>query len=128
MRQIAESNIWKGCGGAAHIEPDAFLTGDIDGDGVPDVVLDWRSVQCQGSMRYPFCGASTCTADVYLSSAYHRTGYPEALLALGVRLQPLSNGAMAVAVGGTLSDCYAVGKDSCEFLFYWNGYDLVKLP
>jgi hypothetical protein len=127
MRQIAESAVWQGCGGGAQIDPDAFLTGEIDGDGLPDVVLDWGAVQCYGAMARPFCGASRCSADVFLSSAYHRKGMPETLLGQGVWLQPLNNGNMGVSVGGALSECYAIGKQSCNFLYYWNGFDLVNL-
>ena len=128
MRQIANSAIWQGCGGGAQIEPDAFLTGDIDGDGLPDVVLDWGAVQCYGPMSRPFCGASRCSADVFLSSAYHRKRSPETLLGQGVWLQPLSNGNIGVSVGGALNECYATGNQSCTFLYYWNGFDLVNLP
>lgn len=128
MRQAAETDVAKGCNGPSTYEPGAFLAAEIDGDGLPDVVLDWRKIQCSGTFSQPFCGASMCSADVYLSASYPRTNSPKQLLAAGVRLQSLSNGNMAVGVGGSLADCYAIGTDSCEFLFYWNGSDLVGLP
>ncbi|MCF6234128.1 MAG: hypothetical protein L3J36_13680 [Rhodobacteraceae bacterium] len=128
MRKTAEADVAKGCKGASTYEPGAFLSGEIDGDGVPDVVLDWRKIKCSGTFSQPFCGASMCSADVYLSGSYPRTNAPKQLLAAGVRLQPLSNGNMAVGAGGSMADCYAIGTDICEFLFYWNGADLVGLP
>jgi hypothetical protein len=128
MRQAAEADVAKGCNGPSTYEPDAFLSAEIDGDGVPDVVLDWRKIKCSGTFSQPFCGASMCSADVYLSASYLRTNSPKQFLAAGVRLQSLSNGNMAVGVGGSLADCYGIGADNCEFLYYWNGADLVDLP
>lgn len=128
MRQAAEAAVARGCNGPSTFEPGAFLSGEIDGDGLPDVVLDWRRISCTGQRLNPFCGASMCSADVYLSSGFPRRNKPEMLLALGVRLQPLSNGNMAVGVGGSLSDCQSIGTTDCEFLFYWNGVDLTTLP
>lgn len=128
MRQAAEGDILKGCGGPATKAPGAILTGEIDGDGREDVVLDWRAVTCTLGPPRPFCGASMCSADVYLSALYPRKVKPEPLLALGVRLQPLTNGNDAVAVGGSLSSCQrAFGKPACEFLWYWTGADLARL-
>jgi len=128
MRQAAETSVAQGCNGPSTYEPGAFLSGNIDGDGVEDVVLDWRKINCTEQRVNPFCGASMCSADVYLSASFPRTNVAEMLLALGVRLQPLDNGNNAVAVGGSLVDCQSIGTTACEFLFYWNGSDLVNLP
>ena len=128
MRQAARLSATAGCGGPADIGPEAILTGEIDGDGQPDVVLDWRAVTCRNGPRHPFCGAAMCSASVFLSSRHATTGSPEEFLALGVRLQPLSNGRMAVAVGGSLADCsQTTGQAPCEFLYWWNGAAMVRL-
>lgn len=127
MRQAAEAAVVKGCNGASTFEPGAFLSGDIDGDGVPDVVLDWGSIACAQPPARPYCGASRCSAFVFLSQRFPLRPKPIDILGLGVRLQPLSNGNMAVASGGSLMECRSVGLDGCEFLFYWNGADLVPL-
>lgn len=126
MVQAAHAAIRRGCNGPAQSEPNYLLRGNIDGDGQEDVVLVWRRVTCQTGHRRPYCGASMCSADVFLSAKFPRTGQPENLLALGVNLQPLTNGAMAVSVGGSLASCQGLGA-GCEFLFWWNGLDLVKL-
>jgi len=128
MRQAAEASVGRGCNGPSTYEPDAFLSGDIDGDGVEDVVLHWGAITCSGALPRPFCGASQCTSEVFLSQLFPTRQRPEEMLGLGVRLQPLSNGNMAVAVGGSLSSCNAAGLQSCEFLYYWNGSDFVNLP
>jgi hypothetical protein len=127
MQQAAENAIALGCNGGATRSPGTFLTGDIDGDGIDDVVLDWRAVACLSGQAYPYCGASQCSADVFLSSTFSRRGQPYNFLALGVRLQQLDNGNMAVALGGSLSTCSRLGQSACEVFFYWNGYDLVAL-
>lgn len=128
MRQMAEAALRSGCGGAADTEPGTFLEGEIDGDGVPDVVLDWAGATCRTGTPRPFCGASMCSASAFLSSrAPGASREGDEFLALGVRLQPLSNGNMAIAVGGSLSTCSQYGKTSCEFLYYWNGSTLAQL-
>jgi hypothetical protein len=127
MRQAAERAILQGCAGPATKEPDALLIAQIDGDGAEDVVVDWSRITCSGPYPRPFCGASMCSAQVFLSAKFPRTQQPDDLLAAGVRLQPLSNGNMGVSVGGSLSMCSQRGQTVCTFLFYWNGADLVPL-
>jgi len=125
-RAEAEAALARGCNGPADAGPAAFLAGEIDGDGQPDIVLDWREITCRSGHPRPFCGASMCQASVFLSSRPGTPREPLELLALGVRLQPLSNGNMAVAVGGSLSMCQPQGT-ACEFLYYWTGSELAEL-
>ncbi|URF49722.1 hypothetical protein M8007_11545 [Dinoroseobacter shibae] len=120
----ARTALTEGCNGAFDLEPSALLRGQIDGDGIEDVVLDWGSVTCRSGPARPFCGAAMCSVDVFLSA---RSGAPETLLALGVRLQPLSNGLQGVATGGSLAMCQDRGGGSCEFLWYWTGTGLEEL-
>lgn len=128
VRQVGEAEITRGCNGPSTYEPEAFLIGEIDGDGQPDLVLDWGRVSCLTGHPRPFCGASMCSADIFLSTRQYQRKEGDMLLSLGLRLQPLSNGNMAIAVGGSLAGCASVGKQACEFLFYWNGTELVELP
>jgi hypothetical protein len=127
-RQAADGHVRRSCNGAYHAEDGAFLTGEIDGDGVEDVAVNMGKVACLTGNPRPFCGASQCPALVFASSAPYRWHDPINLMSQGVRLQPLSNGNMAVTVGGSLSEChYAFGNSGCEFMYYWNGADLVRL-
>ena len=105
-----------------------MLAGNIDGDGAEDIVLNWDEIDCLAGPARPFCGASACAADVFLSMQFPRTRKPETLLAQGVSLQPLSNGNDGVQVGGTLNACLKRGFEACEFLYYWDGYGLRELP
>lgn len=128
MRQLAEAGIRQGCGGAAHWTPEAILPAQIDGDGVEDIVVDWRAVTCATGTPRPNCGAANCLVEIYISALYPRVGAPESTLALGVRRQPLNNGNDAVALAGSLSSCTrAAGQTGCETLSYWNGAALVPL-
>lgn len=128
MRQAAQARIISGCNGAVAGQDDPFLVGDVDGDGVEDVLLRWRAVQCAGRMPRPYCGASQCSADLFLSSQYARRGKPEYLLGLGMRLFPLTNGRMGIGVGGGLGDCRRnFGRDDCEYQYYWNGSKLARM-
>lgn len=124
MEARAMAAITVGCGGPSDLGAAAILRGQIDGDGTEDVVLDWSEITCLSGLARPFCGASLCSADVFLSA---QGGTPETLLALGVRLQPLSNGLQAVATGGSLSMCQERGASACEFLWYWTGSALEEL-
>lgn len=126
-RQAAEAALVSGCSGPADAGPSAYLEGEIDGDGVPDIVLDWGEATCRTGPPRPFCGASMCSASVFLSSRPDLDRGKLELLAVGVRLQPLSNGNMAVAVGGSLAQCSQSGGTACEFLYYWDGADLAEL-
>lgn len=128
MRQLAEAGIRAGCGGAARWTPEAILPAQVDGDGIEDIVVDWRAVTCATGIPHPNCGAANCLVEVYVSALYPRVGAPESILAPGVRLQPLDNGNDAVAFAGSLGGCaQAIGRGACEFLSYWNGAALVPL-
>lgn len=128
MRQAAEAVVRKECNGAATWSPGAFLTGDIDGDGVEDVVLDWSEVSCTIGNPRPYCGAAVCSAHWFLSSVPLRRGEPDGMLAHGVRLQPLTNGNVGIVVGGPSNGCMQVaGTPHCETLYWWNGAMLAPM-
>jgi hypothetical protein len=128
VRQAADGYIRRICNGAYHAGDGAFLSGEIDGDGIGDVAVNMGRIACQSGNPRPSCGASQCSALVFPSSAPHLWHSPIDLMSQGARLQPLSNGNMAVAVGGSLRECnHAFANSGCEFLYYWNGADLVRL-
>ena len=116
----------RSCGGVARPEPGYLLTAQIDDDGQMDAVLDWSKITCANGGR-PFCGASMCSADVFLSRLYPAKAQPEALLAVGVSIEPLSNGLSSVVLGGSLSSCSQFGLSACQGLWYWTGSDLQLL-
>ncbi len=128
MRRAAETDIRRGCGGPATTSDRALLSANIDGDGVEDIVLDWGEVTCQSGLPRPFCGAAMCSANLYVSALYPRTGKPEDWLAQGVRLQPLNNGKDGVAMGASLASCREAGHPGgCTAILYWDGTRMVTL-
>lgn len=126
LRRAAHLDIIKGCSGMTYSPgPEAILEGQIDGDGVADIVVKWDDIACQGSFPRPFCGASACSVKVFLSS---RAGArPLDLLAQSASLTQLSNGRTGLQIGGRFASC---GPNSlgCQRVWYWNGSDLVELP
>ncbi|WP_157960191.1 hypothetical protein [Albibacillus kandeliae] len=127
MRQAAEASIELGCNGPADREPGYLQTGNIDGDGIEDAVLDWSRVTCLSGPPRPYCGASECTAGVFLSARYVLQPEPIEFLAMGPSLRPLTNGNMGISSAERATVCQERGLGACESILYWNGYDLQKL-
>ncbi|WP_102107929.1 hypothetical protein [Oceaniglobus roseus] len=110
------------CEGRATISPDALQAGDLDGDGAPDVVMDWGGVQCAGRTSRLFCGAANCSLDVFASSR----GYGDPIHMLGTALTfvALPSGGLGLKLDGTYSIC---GETDCDAPFVWSGNRLVQL-
>jgi hypothetical protein len=111
------------CEGVATIGGQAFQAGDIDGDGTPDVVLDWNHVMCPPPMGRGFCGAANCSIDVFMSSK----GYldPEQMLGIGPALAPQPDGRMGLMISGSFSMCGQNGEN-CARPWLWNGTTLTN--
>lgn len=110
------------CEGAATMEPDALLAGDIDGDTIPDVVLDWNHIRCAPPMMArAFCGAANCSVDVFMSSK----GYvdPEQMLGAAPALVSQPDGRMGLMISGSLSMCGQNGEN-CARPWVWTGTQL----
>lgn len=111
------------CEGFATIAPGAVQAGDLDGDGAPDVVLNWREVTCAGQSFNGFCGAANCSIDVFMSTrGYAR---PLQMLGLSAGLGPHRSGRLALAITGTYGLC---GNTGCDAPWVWNGSTLVQQP
>lgn len=117
----AHADIERICNGSYTAEAGAFLQGQIDQDGTDDFVVWWNNIRCNSALPRPLCGASQCSAKVYLSTV----AAPMDLLAQDVNVQALSNGKIGLKLVGRFDSC---GADSlgCERLWYWNGTDLVE--
>ena len=118
----AHADIERICNGSYTAEAGAFLQGQIDQDGTDDFVVWWNNIRCNSALPRPLCGASQCSAKVYLSTV----AAPMDLLAQDVNVQALSNGKIGLKLVGRFDSC---GADSlgCERLWYWNGTDLVAV-
>lgn len=124
LMRAARLDVGQGCNSTFTAGEGAFLTGLIDADETPDVVVNWAEIQCQNSFPRPFCGASHCSAKVFLSSQAGQR--PDDFLAQAIRLQPLSNGRMGLAIIGRFDSC---GPNSlgCERIWFWQGGQLSEL-
>lgn len=123
-RAAAEAALTAGCNGPATREPGYLLTGNLDGDGAEDTLLDWARILCDSGVPRPFCGAALCTVDVFLSS---RAGLPpDSLLTGSVTLVPLTNGNQGLATYGPSPACGDATRN-CQGLYYWDGAGLTRL-
>lgn len=131
LEDLVNARIVQGCqAGGQTAEAGHILRGLIDGDDEVDFVIDWRKISCNRGPARPFCGASNCAADLFLSSISPQAGTPDSYLALGVQLVDLSNGRKGMQLGGSLSSCHAAGKgpNGCQFVWFWNGTQMSRLP
>ena len=104
------------CNGPARIGVDALQAGDLDRDGIPDVVVDWRDVLCPGESYSGFCGAANCSIDIFVSSrGYAR---PFQMLGTSAGIGPGRGGGLVVQVNGTYGLC---GHTGCDAPWVWTG-------
>ena len=120
----AQADVTRVCGGAFTAEPQAVTSHLIDGDTVPDTVIEWSKITCQGGLARPFCGASHCSVWIYPST---RGGAHEDLLAQAVEPIELSNGRVGLSIHARQDGCppNALG---CARIWYWTGTTLDMLP
>lgn len=107
-------------GGYTETEP-AFLTGLIDGDSAPDTVIKWDAITCSGALSRPLCGASNCSAMVFLS----QSAEPMDFLSQATSLVALSNGRTGLSIAGRFASCGA-NSLGCQTIWGWNGSELVQ--
>ncbi|MEP6066123.1 MAG: hypothetical protein ABJ246_09820 [Paracoccaceae bacterium] len=117
----AHADIVRICEGPYSAEEGAFLQGQIDQDATDDFVVWWNNIRCNSAFPRPLCGASHCSAKVYLSTV----ATPMDLLAQALSIQALSNGKVGLNLVGRFVSCGA-NSLGCERLWYWNGTDLVE--
>ena len=128
LRAAADGHVFAVCGGAATAVPDYLIETEIDGDGVPDVVLDWGGISCPGSVPRPNCGAAYCSIDVFLST---RPGPmpAESVLGIGVRAEPGLSGRSDLVTQVTAGSCPKSTRPVvCEQVWRWSGISLDPLP
>ncbi|MGC1494562.1 MAG: hypothetical protein WA790_02045 [Sulfitobacter sp.] len=113
----------KQCQGFATIQSSALQAGDLDGDGQPDVTVNWRDVSCAGQSFNTFCGAANCSIDVFMSSR----GYvnPVQMLGTSVGIGAHRTGRLALGIGGTFGLC---GENGCDTPWLWTGSDFEQIP
>ncbi len=122
LRAAVDAHVEDNCNGSFTASPGWLHAGEIDGDGTPDLVVAWDGVQCNGSLGRPYCGASQCAVDTFLSSVYPRTGAPESLYGAAVSLVQAPGGLAQLALVGRLATCGdAADPNDCIFYWGWDG-------
>ena len=116
-----EAEVTRGCGGPFRREPDWLRPGELDGDGQPDYVLDWRGVECLQGNRWPSCGASQCSMEVFLSSEASRGSSPASFLGFAITILPGSAGRGLLRLAAPGNCATYVGAVSCDADFQWDG-------
>lgn len=128
MLNQATIAIVNGCSSNADLKQGYAQTGDIDGDGIADLVIDWAAITCLVGPPMPFCGAANCSVDVYLSSRPDRRPFAD-LLAVGVRLEQGQDGRARLLTGTSVGRCPETTRPAqCQNVFVWTGADLMRLP
>jgi hypothetical protein len=106
--------------------PKDFVTRkDVNGDGVPDFIVDWSVVLCNGTR--PNCGSLGCTVTVYAS--LQNGTYTKALSSLvhsysfrRINGRP----AVVLAFSGDYASCHKDPTTICEITAYWNGKEFAS--
>jgi len=129
MMQALQLRLATGCtAGVQGLAENAVMGGDIDGDGARDLMLNWAEVTCVGddfTATRPFCGAATCSVDVFLTRLYPQRGEPEMLLSIGVSLETRADGGIDIVFGRALRECGDPASGvGCEGRLRWIGSDL----
>ncbi len=128
LRAVADRHIFAGCRGVATADPDYLIETEIDGDGVPDVILDWGGITCPGAAPRPSCGAAYCSIDVFLSTRPGQTP-SEGFLGIGVRVEPGLPGRADLVTHVTAGSCPQTTRPAtCEQVWRWTGTSLEPLP
>jgi hypothetical protein len=125
QRGIAEAEAdCRGAGGRPSLAPQFETVTELNGDGVPDYVLAFDGLDCEGAASF-FCGSAGCPVVLYLSAPG------------GHRVQGLGHAqAWSIEQGGATpvlllslhgSSCGRAGADSCEVRLGWNGREMARL-
>ena len=105
-------------------EPSKFESGfvtrrDVNGDGVPDYILDLGKFTCGDNSSY-FCGSGGCSVEVFASLANGR--FVKALdeLVQDIKFQTVK-GRPAVLLSLQGSVCGKANAQTCRRTLFWNG-------
>jgi hypothetical protein len=122
LTAAAQAYIFSACAGQAQATQGYLLQGDLDLDGLNDIVVDWSRITCPGSHPRPFCGAANCSVDVFLSRKFRQGRQPDGYLAIGVEMQNSPFGGVQLLMGGNLNNCGGVSV--CQSVLRWDGRQL----
>ncbi len=132
MQAALARDLARTCEGRGYlVDPGNPLSADLDADGQPDLVMDFRAVTCPGETHQSHCGAALCSLSVYLSSRYPLTGTSDDILGIGTTLVQGTDGKVWIGTGNTAASC-PDAYDPATCTFYWrvgaDGLEVVPRP
>ncbi|MEO1139881.1 MAG: hypothetical protein AAFW87_10535 [Pseudomonadota bacterium] len=110
------------CGGGYSIADGAELTGRLDNDDTPDLVLDWGGVTCDDRSKgrgAGFCGAALCTIQI----AFTQTQTRQQILGVQPELVKRSVGPNMLRTKTQGATCGGATQ-VCSVVWGWNGTKL----
>jgi hypothetical protein len=100
-------------------KPGLVTKRDINGDGVPDYILDYEHLHC-GEFVTRFCGTGGCLTEIFASDG--DGGYTPVWTENALRIRFITikkRPAMRIDLHG--SACGRFGPERCAMTLYWNG-------
>lgn len=118
--ELVQTEAERYCNGPATVNLTYAPIQDLDGDTLPDLLLDMGAVFCPQGEPWEqrgagMCGASHCSNFVYLSQSPFDA--PQEILAIGTRIVTTPAGQLRIHGGGGLAQCNSAGFDACEYQF-----------
>ncbi|AGB73759.1 hypothetical protein RHSP_12272 [Rhizobium freirei PRF 81] len=119
--QAAIDESKKDCGGPAKLEKGFVSIKDINGDQVPDYILDYAHLKCVG-MPSSFCGSAGCETQIFVAkpNKSYKSIFDDYVQGIGF-VEIAGRPAIKLALHG--SSCGRAGSDTCYSTLYWNGRD-----
>lgn len=118
----------QGCreaGGTPSLKPGYETRTDLDGDGVPDTILDLQHLECANAWSF-FCGSAGCPLIVLLSrQAGREPAYSNHVQ--GWRLVEGAPPVIEVSLHGTYCGRGRAGIEGCTRRHAWNGRDFAEV-
>ena len=113
------TEINKGCEKPPVLEPGFLTERDINGDGVPDYILDYGRYQCGGDSLL-YCGSAGCLTQVFASLPDGRYAKVLDENVRGLAFRKIKGRpAMIIDLHG--SACGRAGAAACNVTLFWNG-------
>jgi len=122
LLRAVEAAVAETCRGPSKREPGWLLQAEIDGDGEPDLMLNWILNACLTGVGLGMCAPSQCPIDIFLSSRVSVPGARESIMGQLEGVVPQGAGRGAAIRVQTLTGCVrAAVPGGCVVDWRWSG-------